>query len=458
MFSKQGIIKCSMLAFMTFAVIFNSNFNAANSGPIRMTSWPATEIIIEENVPIGVTYETLHFDFSDALNHYAPIAKVNANYTMKHMGSESETYQMMFPLVTNILSLYQTISVRSNQEDIDFSLFVGNSNLIYLMEDAMPFDKLLENLRPLHSPINDLPDVWLYELTTLDEEHDYTVTYDVTENTHVLPPTSVRSYGGNQEGIFLNFRALNPDEQLSFFVIGNPLDNLTITNTLTDTNANYVMREYTWPSMINELIKSLDFILETIPLENLDFYAHIENALLNHMEIYPNEVIEMGYLTSYFYEPQLFSLFFSIDFDDFEEIDIQVQYHLEGTMDRSKSYEPVYSYQYFLSPAKHWAYFDVLEIIVTPPERAPFIIDSSIPLSKIGAIYTETFMGIPTDILSFTLHEKPNISSFEAFIAPKTRNIGYLMFFLVPILLGTFIVVIIGMIFNKLLKRGNHTL
>ena len=63
-----------------------------------------------------------------------------------------------------------------------------------------------------------------------------------------------------------------------------------------------------------------------------------------------------------------------------------------------------YTFQYFLSPAKHWADFKDLTITIHAPMAAPFLIDSSLDFHLRGFnTYTAHYDTLPDGNLTFTL-------------------------------------------------------
>ncbi len=51
-------------------------------------------------------------------------------------------------------------------------------------------------------------------------------------------------------------------------------------------------------------------------------------------------------------------------------------------MDRTSTYDPLYTFDYLLNPAERWAGFTNLNIEIRPPKSNPYIVDSSIDLFK----------------------------------------------------------------------------
>lgn len=108
-----------------------------------------------------------------------------------------------------------------------------------------------------------------------------------------------------------------------------------------------------------------------------------------------------------------------------------------------------HTFTYLLSPARNWADFGTLDIEISVPEEAPYIIDSTLPLEEAGeGCYTAHFDGLPEGELEFTLYREPSITLWDrcnAFL----QDAGYVMFFLGPVILVVAVLVIVGVLLRR---------
>ena len=108
-----------------------------------------------------------------------------------------------------------------------------------------------------------------------------------------------------------------------------------------------------------------------------------------------------------------------------------------------------HTFTYLLSPARNWADFGTLDIEISAPEEAPYIIDSTLPLEEAGeGRYTAHFDGLPEGELEFTLYREPSITLWDrcnAFL----QDAGYVMFFLGPVILVVAVLVIVGVLLRR---------
>ena len=108
-----------------------------------------------------------------------------------------------------------------------------------------------------------------------------------------------------------------------------------------------------------------------------------------------------------------------------------------------------HTFTYLLSPAQYWAHFGTLDVEISAPEEAPYIIDSTLPLEEAGeGRYTAHFDGLPEGELEFTLYREPSITLWDrcnAFL----QDAGYAMFFLGPVILVVAVLVIVWVLLRR---------
>lgn len=108
-----------------------------------------------------------------------------------------------------------------------------------------------------------------------------------------------------------------------------------------------------------------------------------------------------------------------------------------------------HTFTYLLSPAQYWAHFGTLDVEISAPEEAPYIIDSTLPLEEAGeGRYTAHFDGLPEGELEFTLYREPSITLWDrcnAFL----QDAGYAVFFLGPVILVVAVLVIVWVLLRR---------
>ena len=108
-----------------------------------------------------------------------------------------------------------------------------------------------------------------------------------------------------------------------------------------------------------------------------------------------------------------------------------------------------HTFTYLLSTAQYWAHFGTLDVEISAPEEAPYIIDSTLPLEEAGeGRYTAHFDGLPEGELEFTLYREPSITLWDrcnAFL----QDAGYAVFFLGPVILVVAVLVIVWVLLRR---------
>lgn len=108
-----------------------------------------------------------------------------------------------------------------------------------------------------------------------------------------------------------------------------------------------------------------------------------------------------------------------------------------------------HTFTYLLSPAQYWAHFGTLDVEISAPEEAPYVIDATLPLEEEGnGRYTAHFDGLPEGELEFTLYREPSITLWDrcnAFL----QDAGYVMFFLGPVILVVAVLVTVGVLLRR---------
>ena len=132
-----------------------------------------------------------------------------------------------------------------------------------------------------------------------------------------------------------------------------------------------------------------------------------------------------------------------------EDIDFSISGYTEGTMDLRNTKEPLYTYDYILNPAKNWKDFKDLNIKIIPPEKAPYVVESTIELNKDDNIYTAFLENLPEDDFKFTFYYKEKVDFWDKLAGRFDRSIGYIMLF-VPFIIGFILIIVL---LYKLIKK-----
>jgi hypothetical protein len=120
-----------------------------------------------------------------------------------------------------------------------------------------------------------------------------------------------------------------------------------------------------------------------------------------------------------------------------------VSYPADGAMDERETASPLYTYEYLLNPASYWGDFKNLNITVIPPQTAPYIVESSIPMTRAeDGTYMASLDVLPETDLSFTLHADPEIKRLGKLA--KNLQRGYMPVDVFAGIIILFLVIIAG--------------
>jgi len=123
-------------------------------------------------------------------------------------------------------------------------------------------------------------------------------------------------------------------------------------------------------------------------------------------------------------------------------------------MDKTKTVDPLYTFDYILNPAKNWKDFKNLNIEIITPQEAPYIVKSSVDLIKgENKVYTATLAALPEEDLSFTLYADKKITLLDKTVGNLQNSFGYFT----PFVIGAVVILIIGIIIVVIiLKRKKN--
>lgn len=143
---------------------------------------------------------------------------------------------------------------------------------------------------------------------------------------------------------------------------------------------------------------------------------------------------------------RILTLVYNVEFAPNSQRKVSVSYNTSGTMDRTQTIEPLYSFDYILNPARNWSDFKNLNIEIIPPQRAPHIVESNIEFTRgQDNTYTASLAQLPEDDLSFTLYAHEKITLLDKVQGSLNRGLGYPMY-LAPPLIGALIFIVLGII------------
>ena len=456
------------LLIFSFAVVF------ANSGPVYMTGLPSSGLLaVDKNSPIEVNKENLTFDFSSEEKHYAPLGIVTAEYEMVNPTNEDLTVQMAFPYIGNLGSTSnENIKIKVDNEEIPYEVYFGETvKSKKVSNDSVETEKDYFDFEEIIGTITN--DVYMAENFTSDEIgklYSIEVTPDSDEGVEIFVDLT---FDHNKTKVFTRgFRGLSRDGEkttihgwcreqntLDIFVLGEDI-NFTVEGYR---SGNRSEKTSLYKHEIFETEKDVKtYLLETIKNNSYVSYDDISDTQLYNVfakALDDQFTNNLGYcsedeLLTYGNIYRMITLFYKVEFPQNSVKTVSVSYQTDGSMDRRKTKEPIYTYDYILNPAENWNDFRNLNIKIIPPKESPYLVESSIELIKEGNIYTASIESLPEDDLTFTLYHKDKVTIMDTVEKEISNFLSYFFMFSPIILIFAFIIVII-LIVTKVRKKNN---
>jgi len=467
---RRRIISCILLII----ICFSSAVAYGNSGPTYWSGYPAADVmVVQENSPIEITKEILRFDFTTiGIESFTLMGEVEATYHMMNSNDKEEAVQMAFPYIGNLSDRNTKAPVPFiDGIPISYQLYLGEpiGNHQETREKAFNFASILNGItkepyQAKHFSINEIGRQYRIKVNTkLEDGINLKVSFPFDSEKSKIISSGFNGYAGSQNEMVLSARLRN-DEVLEIFVLGEdiPFDIVGYTNgeaTVESTAFEHTVdvEEISFKEYFDHLIK------DALPEAYAGSLA--ENQLYNHYARGLDRIFdqENGYfseehLSGLRSQDHIMTLVYDVDFAAKEEREVKVQYVASGTMDKTRTKTPLYTFDYILNPASNWAAFQDLTIEVKTPDVAPYVVKSTIPLTKNeDGIYGANLAQLPQEDFTFVLYEREKVTFFDELYGGINRQFGYLtpVVFIVVGVLGSvgIAVFIIGKKRKKLIGR-----
>lgn len=478
---KCYLIKLLMWLLVLPFILFQTAF--ANSGPTYWQGYPSSDVLaVDENSPVEVESEKLIFDFSGDSSHNHTIrGQVTASYEMVNPEDKDLSVQMAFPFVgsLNDFSL-NDIEIRAGETVLPYDLYIGDVVNSYgdprQQENGVSF-AFADIIGTITNKPYEARHFSEYEkgrLYTIEvkpaTEQGINLAIDFefdSEKTRVLT-NGFNRYERDGRKVRIASWCYGP-EILEIFVLGDNVDfNITA---YTDGELKKKTDLVTYKTSSRETeVKTyiMDYIKEYVEKaepqpDNPVFQAgKIPDSLLYNL--YASALDKaftdnQGYCDCFqlidqnHYE-RILTLVYTVDFPANSRRNVSVSYKASGTMDKTKTVKPLYTFDYILNPAKNWSSFKNLSIQVVTPEEAPHIVDSSIELTKEGdRHYTAKLDSLPDKDFTFSIYGDEKITLLDRTHKTLQKIFGYFMPFIIGgLLILTLVVVSAVVIRSKRIK------
>lgn len=425
-----SLIAMIFLVFPSFAV--------ANSGPTYWYHHPSSEIlVVEQASPIQVLNEHLLFDFSNE-NHQPHwiSGKVTAAYEMYNPTNETQRVQMLFPFATTLTSFSEKdVIVTAGGETLPYELFIGE--VVYgESKEIFQFDRIVSQItnkpyEPTYFSNQKVGKLYIIEATpTTEETTTLNIQFEFDLQKTKVFTKGFTGYGMTNGKAEISAWIFEPTT-LHLFVIGEDIDFRSSGKVTTS----ILTKEVTVKEYFSELIEEIQNEVLEEKFEDGQLYEVFVKAL---DESFANT---FGLSSEFMLLDQLsmeriLSLAYTVEFPPTTKKQVTVSYLANGTMDKTKTNHPLYTFHYLLNPAKNWSDFKNLHVRIITPSLAPYIVDSSFEVKKeADNVYEAFFTELPEEDLSFTLHYEEEISSSFSSNQLNFILIGSVIFVLLAIVL-----------------------
>jgi len=468
--------KWRITIFAILAVMMSTVFAYGNSGPVTWYQYPGISMItIDEDTPVTVLKEDLHFDFSEEKeNDFSLVGQVSAQYRMRNTGEEGIVSRMVFPFIKNLWSRDEDqIEVLLDGAPISYEIYYGDNVEQTSLDDGFQETVELQDIlnsvtAEKYSPENfdyeEMGILYRIHLETSQEEHMFVdATFTLSNNDSRIFVKGNNSYGY--------------DNEIGEFVIGTWLDHENRYMDIFSLDEDLVLDIRGYENGTTDAVEVTDFTYEIERIE-MDLVTYYHDFLASDELIYSSvfipedknifyEVLDQAlererlvtedHISSLLSSPRYVLIAYEVPFEAMEEKTVEVRYQTLGSMDRRETVEPTYTYEYFLHPAKYWKDFQNLTIKITPSESYPYVLESNLELKKEDdGTYIGTFETLPEEDLSFTLYDKEEITTMEKIKGTVARN-QYLLLFAGFAIVSVLAFVILGLLIRKIIQSLRRT-
>lgn len=452
---KKRVIGITLILLISITLI-----SFANSGPVYWQGYPSSGIMaIDENSPIVVNREDLVFDFSDYKgNSHTISGKVTATYEMANTTSKPQSVQMAFPIIGALFNFqWDDIAITVDNEILPYDVYFGDvvnsyGNPYKESRDArFEFSDIVKTITtepyiPINFVDNQRGKLYTIEVRPLmDERINFVLDFSFNSEKTKILTKGFNGYRRNNEKVRLSSWCYKP-ETLEIFVLGEDIE-LNI-SAYSDGELKKKSNQFTYHTLVEGLeIKS--YLTDYIKSNALFFEQEVSQSStsMNYddqlYKLYAKSLDtyftrNLGYssehdlMAEHHYE-RFITLVYTVDFIQNSQREVMVSYNTSGTMDKTKTTKPLYSYEYILNPAENWMDFSNLNIKVITPKQAPYIVKSNIEFAKNNDnVYTADLEKLPNHDLTFTLYGDEEIAWVDRVHGSFQRRFGYLT----PLVIG----------------------
>lgn len=450
-------MKIRKVVISMIVIIMTTVIAFANSSPIYLSEYPSFSIApMKENI-LKVEKEKLKFEISE---RSSSDAMVTAEYILTNPSDENVVVPMIFPYVSNGYNGLKA-EIKLNGKEIPYEVYsAGHVDVKDYLKNPEDFNRqvnintIIKNFnRPSYEPkyFNDKQNVAIYEVTTgkpIDRRAKVSFKIDPSKTRILTLNFSGLKIDSNGEYTVSRFVGKNSQSEKSYILV---LGEETISD-IKITKDDKIIKSKT--NIRNFIMKNIiedkdNWRIDTLRNQE-DFYSDYIQGVDKLFE--SNQIVHTEYdiIEEVMQKNNILVLLYEAEFSPNSNNSLKVTYPMEATIDRENTNHYINTYAYILNPARNFSEFGAIDIELELSDRAPYIINSSIPFTEINkGIYRTSLEGIPERDLVFSTYPKEKITFMDkttAQILPR----GYLRMVIVLIFLVVFSILILGFIIKRL--------
>ncbi|HZK17870.1 MAG TPA: hypothetical protein VFD15_01015 [Clostridia bacterium] len=452
-----------IFVFLCFAVCLSA---FGNAGPTFWQGYPTTEmLVIDENCPIVIERENLVFDLrGDHSSEHTIKGRVAASYQMKNPLGEAVSVQMAFPFVSSLNSFSTADTViEADGETLPFDMYIGDALHGHGrqsqgdMEAGLAFEEVVGTITRLpYAPksftVNEKAKLYQIEaVPTTDQGINLAVdfTYD-SDKTRVLVGGFNR-FERDEGKVRIAAWCYSP-EVLEIIVLGDDLDfDITV---YADGQLKEKTDRYSYEVVTKEM-ELMPYLMEYVERKTPKIVEEFHGQQLYNLYaasvdrdlLYNKGFCIYSDLLQQNHQERVLTALYTVDFPADSYREVAVGYEITGTMDRTQTLEPIYTFNYILNPAENWGGFRDLNIEIYTSDDSPHILESNIKLEKKGnGYYTASMEALPDTDFVFSTHANERVHALDK-VQIFFHNVSwFFVFFGIPVLV---IIVVAAIIYKN---------
>lgn len=466
--------------FSIIITVMLFNFSAyANSGPLVREESPGFSMAPAGSTPISIVRENLKFDIS---GQKESAAKVTASYEMMNTSDAPVKQAMLFPYVTSDSRGFEgSVRITAGGKPVEFKtfrlddipFFSSNSGLNFKdnaneeLSQAIDMGNIIKMLNnaeysPKNYSPNEVVKIYTIHMPKREKQYQAEVAFKLDSNKVKLLYCNFHGTTWNSDGsgkLMTWVPSINDStkrEDSYIITLGESSNNTAEIMSLT--GQEIIVEENTVAGFLqSDVVKGIYSKYDISGQDELDAYIikKLDTVLGSGK---PFIALDSDVVSTFFNSNYIGAFLYTVDFDARSSMNVTVEYEMQATLDRRKTRDNTNLFLYLLKPALGWKSFSNLDITVILNKNSPYIIESSLMLSKDDAagVYSGHFDSLPDKDFYFATYktdkEDPPVSGSAMFLTYFTIII---VSFLLILVMALVIILIVFIVRKR--RRNNMT-